>query len=131
MQFTKQALHWAALSAAQALLAVAAGAFGAHGLKSMVAPQNLEWWQTACQYLMYHSLAGLVGVLLSLHVVSVLRSAYFFTAGNLLFAGSLMVMTLTDVRILGVVTPLGGVLYLVAWLWMITSVLKAAKKASN
>lgn len=128
MQLTKQQQFWGALCAGQALLSVAAGAFGAHGLKAMVSAHQLEWWQTACQYLMYHSLAGLVVVLLSLVLGISVLSARLFSVGNLLFAGSLCVMTLTDMRMLGAVTPIGGLLYLLGWFMLLRSFLKASKK---
>lgn len=115
---------WGALCAFQAFIAVAAGAFGAHGLKNLVAAQNLEWWHTACQYLMYHAIAGLFVVWASIWRSSFLFSAKLFSLGSVFFAGSLMAMTITDVRVLGAVTPIGGVLYLAGWALVIRSFLK-------
>ncbi|SBS35539.1 hypothetical protein MAQ5080_03210 [Marinomonas aquimarina] len=119
MQLSSSQQRWGAIAAFQAFLSVAAGAFGAHGLKNMVAAHNLEWWQTACQYLMYHSLGSVLAVLLASMSVKFLWSVRLFTCGNILFAGSLALMTLTDIRILGAVTPIGGVLYLAGWLVML------------
>ena len=131
MQFSSIQRRWGAIACLQAFISVAAGAFGAHGLKHMVAAQNLEWWQTACQYLMYHSLGSVLAVLLASISVKFLWSARLFTFGNLLFAGSLAVMTMTDIRVLGAVTPIGGVLYLAGWLMMLKSFLQGSKNVVN
>ncbi len=129
--FTSLQRRWGAIVAIQAFIAVAAGAFGAHGLKHMVPPQNIEWWQTACQYLMYHSLAGLFVVMAASWRPSFLQSAKLFLMGNVLFSGSLMVMTLTDLRILGAITPIGGVLYLIGWGWIVRSFIKSEEPPTN
>ncbi|MBM6551032.1 DUF423 domain-containing protein [Marinomonas ostreistagni] len=113
------------------MLSVAAGAFGAHGLKNLVGPTQLEWWQTACQYLMYHSLAGLLAVGMLAVLPKVRRAPLLFSLGNLLFAGSLAVMTLTDLRTLGMITPIGGVLYLLGWLVMILGFIKPTQSRAN
>ena len=122
---------WGAICALQAFLSVVAGAFGAHGLKSLVAPAQLEWWHTGCQYLMYHSLAGLVALACCSAVPRAVLAVRLFSLGNLFFAGSLALMTLTDMRWLGAVTPIGGVLYLAGWSVLIIGFIKAANKASN
>lgn len=101
------------------LLAVMAGAFGAHGLRALVSARGLEVFQTAVTYQVYHSLALLVCALLLgfgcrrrwLQV-----AAGFFLAGILLFSGSLYLLVLTDLPGLGPVTPLGGVCFMVGWL---------------
>ena len=123
--------RWGAAASFQAFLSVAAGAFGAHGLKNIVAPPALEWWQTACQYLMYHSLASLAAIILTMIGLRCLLVVRLFTLGNVLFAGSLMIMTLTDVRWLGAITPLGGVLYLSGWALLAKSFLSWNKKVAN
>ncbi|MCB5161243.1 DUF423 domain-containing protein [Marinomonas algarum] len=106
---------WGTAFALQAALSVAAGAFGAHGLKAILDTQALEWWQTGSQYLMYHALAGLIAVGLSAFLPRLQWVLVFFSLGNLLFAGSLYTMALTGYTLLGAVTPLGGVCYLSAW----------------
>lgn len=123
---SKNLSKWAAVFASQAALSVAAGAFGAHALKSLLDSQALDWWGTGSQYLMYHSLAGLV-VALAVFVPKAKSVLLLFCLGNILFAGSLYTMALTGVTALGAVTPLGGVCYLSAWLllavklWRFTS----------
>jgi uncharacterized membrane protein YgdD (TMEM256/DUF423 family) len=103
-------------------LAVALGAFGAHGLKAQLAPladgaQRLEWWNTAAHYHLMHALAlGLVAWLASrAPSAKVLVATLAFVFGIVLFSGSLYLMTLTGQRWLGAVTPLGGLGFLVGW----------------
>lgn len=103
-------------------LAVALGAFGAHGLRARLGPladgaQRLEWWQTAAHYQAIHALAlGLVGLLAARSTSNALSvAAVSFVVGVALFSGSLYAMTLTGVRGLGAVTPLGGLAFLVGW----------------
>ena len=103
-------------------VAVALGAFGAHALRGRLAAledgaKRLEWWQTATQYLAVHALALALAAYLAGRTQSgaATVAGWAFAVGNLLFAGSLYAMTLTGVRALGAVTPLGGVAYLVGW----------------
>lgn len=103
-------------------LAVALGAFGAHGLRTRFealpdATKRLEWWGTAAHYHLVHALAlGLVAVFASRVTSTALGVAtWAFLAGIVLFSGSLYVMSLTGVRALGAVTPLGGLAFLVGW----------------
>jgi uncharacterized membrane protein YgdD (TMEM256/DUF423 family) len=101
-----------------AFLAVAAGAFGAHGLRSQLEPAMLAVWATAADYQMYHSLALLA---LGLARPAALAPRWqrvavgCFVAGMVLFSGSLYLLALSGVRALGMVTPLGGVLFLLGW----------------
>jgi len=110
------------LAAASGFVAVALGAFGAHGLKSKFAAlpdaaDRLGWWQTASQYQLAHALAlGLVALLAERTQATALTvSGWAFIAGTLLFSGSLYVMTLTGIRGLGAVTPFGGLSFLIGW----------------
>lgn len=119
------------LSGTLGFLAVALGAFGAHGLKARLAPladgaQRLEWWNTGAHYQAVHALAlGLVAYLASrTSAASVVVAAYAFLAGVVLFSGSLFVMTLTGLRWLGAVTPLGGLAFLVGWASVVVSALR-------
>jgi len=101
-------------------LSVALGAFGAHGLQTRLAPladgaQRLDWWKTAALYHLTHALAmalagGLLGDTRAGRVACVA-----FWVGIALFSGSLYTMTLTGVRWLGAITPLGGLALLVGW----------------
>lgn len=107
-----------ALGAGLAGLAVAIGAFGAHGLRATLTPQDLATFETGVRYHMYHALA-----LLAVAWVSdrwpgsaVTASGWSFVIGILVFSGSLYVLVLTQQRWLGAVTPLGGVAFLVGWI---------------
>jgi uncharacterized membrane protein YgdD (TMEM256/DUF423 family) len=109
-------------SASLGFLAVALGAFGAHGLRGRLAPladgaQRLEWWNTGAHYQAIHALAlGLVAYLASRSSSTAVNvAAIAFVVGVLFFSGSLFVMTLTGVRWLGAVTPFGGLAFLVGW----------------
>ena len=110
------------LAALSGFLAVALGAFGAHGLKSKLsalpdAADRLGWWHTGAQYHLAHALAlGLVAVLAERRPGGALTvSGWAFLAGTVLFSGSLYLMTLTGVRGLGAVTPIGGLSFLIGW----------------
>jgi uncharacterized membrane protein YgdD (TMEM256/DUF423 family) len=109
-----------ALGAASALVAVVAGAFGAHALRARLSPDLLEVFETAARYQMYHALA-LLAVGLVLSRVSVGGGAWLgaagwlFLAGTLLFSGSLYALALSGVRWLGAVTPFGGAAFILGW----------------
>jgi uncharacterized membrane protein YgdD (TMEM256/DUF423 family) len=100
-------------------LGVAFGAFGAHGLRSRVSADMLAVFETGVRYQMYHALAILVVAAAIGHLGSarlLVLAGWVFLAGVLLFSGSLYALALTGVGILGAVTPLGGVLFLVGWI---------------
>jgi len=106
-----------ALGALFAGLAVAAGAFGAHGLKSRLTPDMLEIFETAARYEMYHAFALFV---VAWAVARWPESAagvagWCFVAGIFVFSGSLYVLALTGIRWLGAITPIGGVAFLIGW----------------
>jgi uncharacterized membrane protein YgdD (TMEM256/DUF423 family) len=112
------ASFWMTLGAVGGLLTVALGAFGAHGLKGRVDPALLANWQTAADYLGLHALAILACGLTLLHRPEaglVNWAGWAFLIGVCLFSGSLFVMTLTGLRQLGMITPIGGVLLILAW----------------
>lgn len=98
-------------------LGVLFGAFGAHGLKS--APvQILAWWQTATLYLFIHALGMLfVGILNHLSLCNH-RPAILLGLGIVIFSGSLYAMALGLPRWLGVITPIGGMLFVIGWLYL-------------
>lgn len=115
--------------AINAFISVALGAFGAHGLKDKLPEKYLAIWETAVQYQMVHALGLLaIGILMSkvlIGPISQLNTAgYFMLAGIILFSGSLYVLSLTKIGILGAITPIGGVAFLVAWVMVIIAALK-------
>ena len=107
-----------------ALLAVMAGAFGAHGLRSLVSERGLEVFQTAVTYQVYHSLAlMLVAMLVGFGCPRrwLLAAASFFLAGIVMFSGSLYLLVLTGMHWLGPVTPLGGLCFMIGWILVVVA----------
>jgi uncharacterized membrane protein YgdD (TMEM256/DUF423 family) len=106
-----------ALAAASGFLAVALGAFGAHGLKTMLSPDLLDIFETGVRYQMYHALALLAVALLAGRSESTMLgwSGWLFVAGTVVFSGSLYILSLTGIRWLGAITPIGGVCFLAGW----------------
>lgn len=100
-----------------ALLAVAAGAFGAHGLRGRLSPEMLAVFETAARYQMYHALALLAAAwgVERWGGGAPVAAGWAFAVGIVVFSGSLYLLTLTGVRWLGAVTPLGGVAFLAGW----------------
>jgi len=114
-------LNWISIAAINMAIAVALGAFGAHGLKNSVSIQQLEWWQTATLYWFVHGLGLLlVGILIRLNYTTQ-TTAWLLQIGALIFAGSLYAMTLGAPRWLGAITPIGGMLMIAGWLWLAVS----------
>ena len=111
--------RFAMLGALSAAVAVAAGAFGAHALKTRVEPRLLEVFETAARYQMYHALALFAVAWLvgqgGRAAAAAGPAGWLFVAGTLLFSGSLYAMTFSGVRALGAITPLGGVCFLAGW----------------
>jgi uncharacterized membrane protein YgdD (TMEM256/DUF423 family) len=115
------------IGAINAFLAVALGAFGAHGLEGRVEQKYLEIWKTGVTYQMFHATGLLiVGVLLGRLPANALLSwsGWMMLIGIILFSGSLYVMTLTKISILGAITPLGGLAFLAAWILIIVAAMK-------
>ena len=113
------------LGALSALISVAAGAFGAHALRERLAPEMLVVFETGARYQMYHAL-GLLAV-----AWAVARwpgpagaAGWLFVAGTAVFSGSLYLLVLTGQRWLGAITPLGGVAFILGWLWLAWVALK-------
>jgi uncharacterized membrane protein YgdD (TMEM256/DUF423 family) len=106
------------LGSISGLIAVAAGAFGAHSLRDRLAADLLAVFETGARYQMYHALA----LLLAAWAVTrwpgslTIAAGWLFVAGTLIFSGSLYALGLSGVRWLGAITPLGGVAFLGGWL---------------
>ncbi|MBT2756557.1 DUF423 domain-containing protein [Mesobacillus foraminis] len=115
------------IGAINAFLSVALGAFGAHGLEGRVEPKYLETWKTGVTYQMFHATGLLlIGILLGrLPATALLNwSGWLMLIGIILFSGSLYVLTLTKISVLGAITPLGGVSFLAAWILLIIAAVK-------
>jgi uncharacterized membrane protein YgdD (TMEM256/DUF423 family) len=106
------------IGAVFAALGVAAGAFGAHGLKARVSPEMLAVFETGVRYHLIHALALLAVAWASTRWTSAaIRAAgWLFVVGILVFSGSLYLLTLTGIRALGAITPIGGVAFIMGWL---------------
>jgi uncharacterized membrane protein YgdD (TMEM256/DUF423 family) len=98
-------------------LAVALGAFGAHGLRGRLSPDMLAVFETGVRYHMYHALAIVATALIMGRSGGRLAVAagWLFTAGIVLFSGSLYALAVTGITILGAITPIGGVAFLLGW----------------
>ena len=114
-----------------AALAVALGAFGAHGLKARLSSEMLDVWQTAVQYHAWHALGLLAAGVSGFHFEGIwIRSAgWLFAAGIVLFSGSLYALALGAPRALGAVTPLGGLAFILGWLALAVGVIYARTSA--
>lgn len=123
-------MNWIGIAAINMAIAVALGAFGAHGLKSLVSAQQLEWWHTATLYLFIHALGLLlVGLLIQLKYISH-TTAWLLQIGVIIFAGSLYAMTLGAPRWFGAITPIGGILMIAGWLWLTVSAFRLGHASS-
>lgn len=111
-------MTFARLGAVSAFIAVAAGAFGAHALKARLAPDLLAVFETGARYQLFHALALLlVALMLDRAPSKPLRFAgWMFVLGTVLFSGSLYALALSGVRVLGAITPFGGLCFLTGWL---------------
>lgn len=111
------------LGALFAFIGVAAGAFGAHALKSRLSPDHLAIFEVGVRYQMYHALALLiVGLVGSQFYFSL--AGWLFTAGIMIFSGSLYTLVLTSVTAWGAITPIGGVLLLAGWISLLVGLAK-------
>ena len=107
-------------------LAVALGAFGAHGLKSQLSTEMMQTYKTGVEYHFYHALGLLLIGILSVSLPSGLLnwSAILLFAGIILFSGSLYVLTITGIKWLGAVTPIGGLSFIAGWILLFLAVWK-------
>lgn len=115
------ARHWILIATLFAFLAVAAGAFGAHGLKDRLSDEHLAVFETAARYQMYHALAlGLTALWMDRSsAVRLLRvAAWCFAIGVVLFSGSLYALALSGMARFGAVTPAGGLAFLAGWAFL-------------
>ena len=116
-----------ALGAASAFIAVALGAFAAHGLKARLGADLLATFETGVRYQMFHAL-GLLAVAWACTRwpgALVQASGWLFVAGTVLFSGSLYALALSGVRGLGLITPFGGLAFLAGWLCLAWAVIRA------
>lgn len=113
------------LAAVLGVLSVAIGAFGAHGLESTLqANKRLDTFETAVKYQFYHTLAlFLIGLLMLNHADAYFSYAsWSMLAGIAIFSGSLYVLSLTNITWLGAITPIGGLAFMVGWVFVFLGV---------
>ena len=113
-----------AAGAINAAIAVAAGAFAAHGLKDRIEAHALDVFETGARYQMYHALAMLLCAALA--VRGAVTAGWIFQAGIVVFSGSLYALALSDVKILGAITPIGGIAFLAGWAYLAYGALRSA-----
>jgi len=110
-----------AIAAALAGIATMLGAFGAHGLKKILQPEALLVFETAVKYHWYHTLALLFTSWLALRnpdIQQLQTINILFLTGILIFSGSLYTLSITGIKSLGMITPIGGSIWIIAWLWL-------------
>lgn len=117
----------AAVAAGLGGVAVALGAFGAHGLRDLVTPDRLATWRTGAHYHLVHALAAVGAAVLAAHLGSTASrwAARLFVVGIVLFAGSLYALVLLDLPVLGAVAPFGGVSFMAGWVALAVALWRA------
>jgi len=113
---------WIIISAVSGFTAVAIGAFGAHGLREKLSTEMLEVYKTGVLYQFIHTI-----VLLILSLTNFIKSKFasmFFLAGILLFSFSLYIYATSGVKFFALITPVGGVCFLIGWFWLIVEVIR-------
>ncbi len=118
--------NFVALGSLLGLLAVAAGAFGAHALQGKLDPHMIDIWETGAKYQMYHALAMFGAAWLVSQTQSAWATAagWAFFGGTIIFSGSLYVLAASGIRWLGAITPIGGTAMIVGWFCCFMAALK-------
>jgi uncharacterized membrane protein YgdD (TMEM256/DUF423 family) len=118
-----------ALGAVSAFIGVAAGAFGAHALKTRLTPDMLGVFEVGVRYQMFHALAlfACAWALTRWPGTLAIASGWLFVIGTLIFSGSLYLLALTGMRWLGAITPLGGLALLAGWLCLAAAAVQGAR----
>lgn len=114
------------IGAINGFIAVALGAFGAHGLEGKLTESQLETWNTAVQYQMFHTIAILsVGLLLQkISATSLHWAGWMFLIGIIIFSGSLYIYSITSIKMFAMITPIGGVAFLIGWVLLAVAAFK-------
>lgn len=115
--------------AVNAAIAVMLGAFGAHALKERLSEKYLAIWETAVQYQMFHALGLIaIGILMSTSLAGPISqlnwAGWLLLVGIIIFSGSLYILSFTGIGILGAITPIGGVAFIIGWIMLIIAALK-------
>jgi len=113
---------WIIISAVSGFTAVAIGAFGAHGLREKLSVEMLDVYKTGVLYQFIHTI-----ILLMLSLTNYIKgkiASIFFLAGIILFSFSLYLYATSGIRFFAMITPIGGVCFLLGWLWLIVEVIR-------
>jgi uncharacterized membrane protein YgdD (TMEM256/DUF423 family) len=116
------------LGSLSAMISVMLGAFGAHALKGRLTPDMLDIYQTGVHYEFYHALGLILVGLVAYHLPKseyITWSGWLMFAGTVIFSGSLYILSLSGVRWLGAITPVGGTFFIVSWLLLAIGVFLA------
>lgn len=113
---------WIIISAVSGFTAVAIGAFGAHGLREQLSPEMLEVYKTGVLYQFVHTITLLILSLTNLFKTKI--ASIFFLLGIILFSFSLYLYSTSGIRFFAMITPVGGVCFLIGWLWLIVEVIR-------
>ena len=114
-------LLWIRLTALSGAIAVLLGAFAAHSMKQTLTPQMLDIYQTGVLYHFIHTVALLAALSLPLNERSLHWAARCFMLGIVLFCGSLYLIAVSGISVVGIVTPIGGSAFIVGWLLLFTA----------
>jgi len=110
-------------------LGVLLGAFGAHALKTQLSPEMLQVYKTGVEYQFYHALGLLIIGLIGFQINSkwIRRSGILLTSGIILFSGSLYVLSISGIKMLGAITPVGGLSFVAGWICLLIGIVKHKK----
>ena len=113
------------VGAVAGMVGIGLGAFGAHGLRNRLTPEMLAIFETGVRYQMYHALAILVVAALMVRIDGrwLTIAGWSFTAGIVVFSGSLYILALSGVTILGAITPIGGLAFIIGWICLVIAAL--------
>lgn len=124
-------MNWTAIGAVFMALAVMLGAFGAHGLKDRLTEYQMSVYEKAVFYHFVHALGILIVVLLAragaIGLPGANRVGWLLSLGILIFSGSLYALAISGVRVLGAITPLGGIAFIAAWLVLAYEAIRAQR----
>lgn len=124
----RKLVFWGAV---QAAIAVALGAFATHGLRDKLTPRDFEIFEVGTRYHMYAALGTILIGLAHERGISSRWPGWIMQAGIGLFAGSLYALVLTGTRGLGAITPIGGMCFLVAWIWLAKDAWLGGKRGAS
>jgi uncharacterized membrane protein YgdD (TMEM256/DUF423 family) len=124
-------MNWTAIGAVLMALAVGMGAFGAHGLRNRLDAYSMSVYEKAAFYHFIHALGillvSLLGRTTAISVAGQARVAWLLLIGIIIFSGSLYALALSGVRILGAITPIGGIAFIAGWLLLAYEAVRARR----